>query len=336
MRHPFVAGVAFVVVALITATVLRDDVLTSVGEDAASETTLTFDTARSNGLERPTWAVGDAWLVDVEGGPMWEPMAAGAWTCTLGIVEASPEAYRMGSSCPALAARLVLDPSLPFAMMGPGLGALQEDSTIEFFQWPLQAGRTWSTMWGEQELSVSAKYEPAVEGPLGKEPGFRLEMVDNSGARVATYNYVPSLRWWSHFEAAGLRLTVLAHGSDEALLTAAVEEVFSAGGVTVVGGADNTFDLAPNVALVYVHHAMRGASAQNVRVESPAGTVYSCFCSTNEAFGPPLGELLPQNEWEHARVVDGVPGTWSVDTSGVEAGATALTLYAVRLIAHAR
>lgn len=342
MRHWVIAAAAFVVVALLTATLLQPEAepLSPAATEGSEAGSLTFERARTDGAARPEWRVGDAWRVLVDGGPEWEHAGAAAAPCLIGVVEADATRYRMGASCPDLAARLAIDPNLPFAELGPDLDARAADAErTAFFQWPLHAGDSWTTTFLGRDVVVTAKYEPAVEGPLGKEPGFLLEMVDEAGERVATYTFAPSLQWWSTFElSSGARLEVVGHerGHGETLMSASAEEVLSARYTTGAGNPVRSFDVGPDAQLVYIDHLLEGPNAQYVRVEKPSGAhAYDCLCSSGASTGLAIvPEEVSAGSWRHARVVDAEPGTWSVLTPRAGTGTMTLTVHAVRLTEH--
>ena len=170
-------------------------------QDAAS---LEAAAMREHGLERPEWRPGMAWRV---------AFPRTDFSCTLVVAQADEGGYLQGSACQG-AQRLAAEDAMyrfPFlGRFGPDLQGLEEpERPVRFYAWPLTDGARWRTHWYAGEVEVVAAFAPDVEGPHGPEPGFRLEMHDEEGDRVATYDYVPSLRWWGSFRYAnGFRMEV--------------------------------------------------------------------------------------------------------------------------------
>ncbi len=157
---------------------------------------------------RPTWLEGRAWLVDF----------GDADPCWVVVARADADGFRQGFSCEGdrrFAASLSARGARGVGNFSRDLEGLGDDEAVAFFQWPLRDGAKWATTWYGQDVEVHARYASRLDGPSGKEPGFKLEMVDDNDETILRYDYVPSLGWWSTFATeSGFAMQVLDHVDD--------------------------------------------------------------------------------------------------------------------------
>lgn len=78
------------------------------------------------------------------------------------------------------------------------------------YEFPISHGKTWTGSveqllnWNtynftDHALTMTATYEARIDTPLGFYPGFWIDAIDQNGERLARYNYVPAIGWFSHF-----------------------------------------------------------------------------------------------------------------------------------------
>jgi hypothetical protein len=148
---------------------------------------------QQRGLDAPDWEIGDAWGLT---------FPETKYACTLVVTREDDQGYEMSAACDDLA---IADALFDYNFMGQmtrGLGGVTPAGTIEFFQWPLEDGKSWETRWFGSEVTVRATFDPAIPGPSGDEPGFTL-VGEFEGNIFVRYEYLPSLRWWNGLRYEG-------------------------------------------------------------------------------------------------------------------------------------
>lgn len=159
--------------------------------------------ARETGIaERPEWSVGEAWRVQFDEG---EPV------CWLVVVDAT-EGYRQGVACEtdeseAIAVNLAVWQEPWIASFTKDLEAVGDGTNepTRWFDWPLEHGKSWTTSYAGVETVVRVEHNDGA---------FELTMaLADSEETFATYDYDPSIQWWSQlrFEDSGYEFRVHAH-----------------------------------------------------------------------------------------------------------------------------
>ena len=183
-------------------------------------------------LAMPEWAVGDAWTYDFNGAST--AYVVTAETGSDWIMETDSEE------------RSFSDQREDVSRLGPqrksDLAGSQGDDRVEFFRWPLEAGKTWTTRW--DHLDVAIRVADVVDGVATLEANLASD-----GSLAYRYTYDAEQRWFGdlrHFEPDGNELVHLvlkearhgwtgtivrwdlavvnaSHGSDGATVTGPVE-----------------------------------------------------------------------------------------------------------------
>lgn len=147
-------------------------------------------------VDAPTWRVGDAWLVKAFGINDGEASAL--------VVANADTDYELLPTSESLASfDAMFDISYVGRIRGADLAGGQQGQPIQFFNFPLEDGKTWKTTWDGQELTLRAGFDGNITTPLGKQPGFTIQGTLGDGATYLTYDYVPALRWWSRLAFEG-------------------------------------------------------------------------------------------------------------------------------------
>lgn len=146
-------------------------------------------------VDAPVWVKGDAWTIESYG--------VGASRSTLVVAHADGSSYQFATTSDDLAMfDAIFDISYIGRIRASDLAGHQQDQPIQFFQFPLADGKTWSTTWDGNEVALRAGFVPAIDSPAGKLPGFVIQGSTADGSTYVTYDYVPSLRWLSRMEFA--------------------------------------------------------------------------------------------------------------------------------------
>lgn len=167
-----------------------------MGTDQGSELPLSEGEGTSRSLLKPEWAVGDAWIYEFGG--VATAYVITSETATDWIVETDS------------AERSFADAREDISRLGPqrksDLAGSQGGDRVEFFRWPLEAGRSWGTRW--DHLDVEVRVVDVVDGVA------TLEATRASDSSLAyRYTYSAGERWFGdlrHFAPDGTELVHLA------------------------------------------------------------------------------------------------------------------------------
>jgi hypothetical protein len=216
------------------------------------------DRAAASSPAKPEWAVGDAWTYDVNGEPA--TYVVTSETALDWIVETDS------------GERAFADAREDVSRLGPqrkaDLAGSQGEDRVEFFRWPLEAGKTWRTRWDQQELTIRV---------LGVTPASgELEALDPGGSRLYHYQYDGEAGWFSeltHFAPDGavlvaLKLTKVQHNWTGTVVRWALDEIAASSGSdgAFVGGP---FEVPAGTTDLWAdyHFTCTGAAGWSVIVE---------------------------------------------------------------------
>lgn len=321
---PDVAGLIAFGVALVATVALlpvvappADPGLPSEGDmvDAAS--------MREEGLQAPVWSRGDAWRVQF---PRTD------FECALVVVAGNEtDGYRQGAACDGQEGLATEEAIFAYAFlgdMGPGLeGRDRDGESVTFFDWPLTDGKGWTTSWNGRELDVVATFSETLEGPDGREPGFHIEMRSEDEV-FATYDYLPSLSWWSDLQLAnGFQMVVQGFepGWEGEVSTAEAGLSLALGGSTLVP-LSGSFSCEAEDDLLVLVRSWDPAAVRRLSVTTPSGG----NAHSETALLPSSGS----SEFSVAYMPPEV-GTWQVDLLHAGMGARVdVEVHAVRFTTH--
>ncbi|MHB1260594.1 MAG: hypothetical protein ACYC2H_02635 [Thermoplasmatota archaeon] len=186
----------------------------------------------SASVSAPTWAIGDAWTYDFDGAATTYVITSE--TATDWMMETDSEERAFG------------DLRDDVSRLGPqrksDLAGSQGGDRVAFFRWPLEANKTWTTRWDQQEVRVTV-----LEVADGKAS---LEARQAGGAQevVYLYKYDSTARWFSELQRfdAGeslllIRLTQAVHNWTGTIVHWTLDEVIAdegRDGATVTGPFD--------------------------------------------------------------------------------------------------
>lgn len=133
-------------------------------------------------LEVPEWNVGSFWTFSSSG-------PGGIGTYTLAVGESTGSDYVIGTDHDALA---FFDATDPISTMGPqrksDLAGSQGTTRVEFFKWPLEDGKTWSTTWDGEVHEITANRTSERE--------FSFTATVGGETRIQ-YAYDHSVKWFT-------------------------------------------------------------------------------------------------------------------------------------------
>lgn len=251
-------------------------------------------------VSSPAWDVGDAWSVVSTGNGT--PRSS-----TLVVTQADAAGYVVSTDDESLAAFDALhDVSYVGLIRASDLAGSQHEAPVQFFAFPLTDGKTWTTTWDGREIRLTARWVPAMETSAGIHPGFTIEGTDGDKPYVA-YDYVPSLRWWSHLAFAngyGFRVERVHSGWSGQLVTAQTQVLLEGLGETPAG-SPNVHPFTVDDGQSFVSLTLTGKAslyARGLVVLRPDGKVQPTTAPTfqatsQEAF---IDERLPPTpgEWK--------------------------------------
>lgn len=257
---------------------------------------------KNSSVDAPEWRVGDAWTVETHGAG--EPERA-----TLVVASASGAMYEMRSTSEQMATfDAVFDVSYLGDVRASDLAGHQQGQPIRFFAFPLEDGKSWTTTWDGQEISLRAGFSPSIPAPGGAKPGFIIQGTTADGQTYVEYDYVPALRWWSHIvftEGYGFKVTAatanwtgeVLEGTSKVLLTLAPAgpTTSTPGGVFMVEAGQSA------VTVIVMGHA--SAYARGLAIVDPDGTEHA---------GPVAEESPAPGAVFDLRILPGTAGEWRV------------------------
>lgn len=293
------AGVAFALGAAIAILALPD-APEEIAMTSVDEAEVALEQIRSTGIaELPTWRVGDAWRVQFnEGDPI----------CWMVVADVG-EAYRQGVACEDGSEAIAVDLAVSrapfvgtFTHEIEGIGDPDADAT-RWYDWPLSDGKSWTTTYGETDVSVSALL---VDGR------FQLTMTyDDGSSELARYDYDPALRWWSEirFESGyvfRVHERATAWSGPVAVATADLAALMSS---QIVTGSTSVFTAGGDDDYI-VLIAQRPTNA----VE------YWDLTGPNGASRTDYAAPLARNPTSYYELIPATPGEWTYREVGMGAG----------------
>ena len=154
------------------------------------------EAAAGRSLLKPAWAVGDAWVYEFNGD-----------STTYVIASETETDWIMETDSPE---RSFADLREDISRLGPqrksDLAGSQGEDRVEFFRWPLEAGKTWSTRW--DQLDIDVRVVDLVEGVATLE----ATRADD-GSLAYRYTFSAGERWFGdlrHFASDGAELVHLS------------------------------------------------------------------------------------------------------------------------------
>lgn len=199
----------------------------------------------------PTWRVGDFWTYRLSGGPIDEPRDA-----TLVVAANGSEGYVVETTDRQMA---FVDAQDDISFLGPQSRTTragdQNGTAVQFFQWPLETNRSWTTTWDGIERTVTVD---SVQGDTAQ-----LVARGPDGEVDVEYTYDAEAGWVStwrfHGIDATLELTDAGSGFDGTYVTVELEEVF-AGNLTGPSGGFGWSQLVGGAADDFWYQGAYGAS----------------------------------------------------------------------------
>lgn len=246
----------------------------------------------------PVWRVGDAWAITPLGEDDAEPgflvvTSADAGTYTLQPTSGSLASYDA-----------MFDVSFVGKIRARDLAGHQQGAPIQFFDFPLSDGKTWTTTWDGREVALAATATPR---------GFDITgTVD--GAPFVAYDFDPGMRWWSKLlfaEGYGLQVTRFVEGWTGELAIATAKVVFESGpAVPIASGGVAAFTVDEGQDLVLLSVTGGGVLwLRGFMLFDPSGTPYLTSNTTNLQLSEGVGEA---SAYRYQDELPPTPGAWHV------------------------
>lgn len=245
----------------------------------------------------PLWSVGDAWTGMSKNGEQTRPI-------TLVVTMAEGDFYTVETTDPKTAGwDAMFDVSYVGRIRARDLAGSQQDQPVQFYDFPLADGKSWTTIWDGLEVALTATKSARGFDIVGT--------VD--GAEYVRLDYVHDLRWFSKLEFAegyGITLERVESGWTGEIVAASAKIVYEghpAAPVGSPGAGAFTMDEGQAFGMLTV----TGGGSQWARLlylVQPNGQPYLTTSTTNaeaEGMGPRqvfLYEMLPAmaGAWEIA------------------------------------
>lgn len=311
MRAPATAGL-LVAVLLVAGCLGGPSEVSSAATDAAgppslsdAPVTLPGDAvAATMGAQPPVWNVGDAWATtafDDEGTQQ-------GWFV---VTRADADGYTTETTSERLAGFDAMFDVSYLGRLRADLAGSQNGVPVQFFSFPLEDGKSWTTGWDGREVALTATKAAdrfLITGTMEGEP-------------YVEYDYVPSLRWWSKIEFAagyGFRVDTATTNWTGTLATATGELLYESETAlpvaTLNSGAFTVTEGASFAALTLVGGGPAWARA--LVLTDPAGAPYMTSTPNVEFAEAPSGffyhEQLPATpgQWHIGAPAVHEPGGW--------------------------
>lgn len=249
-------------------------------------------------FDAPVWSVGDAWTMEAPNGPV-----------TLVVTQADASGYTLATDDEGLAGfDAMFDVSYVGRIRASDLAGSQGGQPIQFFSFPLEDGKRWTTTWDGLAVDLTATYSAAIPTPLGAQPGFTIEGKSGEEPYVH-YSYVPALRWWSHlaFEGYEVKVTQASRNWTGTYVEAVAKPVFeSATSAPVAMPGAGAFTVDEGQSFLMLSLAGEApAHARALVVTDPSGAPYMTQTSNFEASPQHGGYFLTER-------MPATPGQWHV------------------------
>jgi hypothetical protein len=249
-------------------------------------------------LDKPAWALGDAWTYSVDGSETTYVITAETATDWLMETDSAERAFA--------------EQREDISRLGPqrksDLAGSQGADRVEFFRWPLTDGASWSTRWDGQTVTIAASV--GVMGDAG------LTATDEAGNVVYRYSYQEATRWFTQLDRyapdgtqeVSLRLTKAVRNWTGNVAQWSLQPIIEGSGPAgvsppVVGGP---FEVAAGTTDLWAeyHFTCTGTGGFSVVVE-PINPGLAANQGMQDS-GPCV-----QVDWEGAFVEGPHPGTWA-------------------------
>lgn len=248
--------------------------------------------------DAPLWNVGDAWSIMSMGNDATEQSY-------LVVVAADGDSYTLATTSESQAGYdAMFDISFIGKIRARDLAGHQQGEPVQFFDFPLADGKTWTTTWDGFEVTLTAKQTPK---------GFDIVGVRADGEPHVTYDYDPALRWWSKLEfpeGYGIKADRLVEGWTGAIVTGTAELVFdSAPAPALANPGSGSFTIAEGQSFGMVLVMGGGeAWARGFQLFEPAGTPY--LDSTIGTFE--FGDAMTAHSFRYQQPIPATPGEWHI------------------------
>lgn len=270
-------------------------------------------------VEAPVWSVGDAWTVSTPDRSL-----------TLVVTQADASGYTLSTDNEDVASYdAMFDVSFLGRIRASDLAGEQGGVPIQFFSFPLEDGKKWSTQWDGLTIDLTATFNPAVSTPLGARPGFMIEGKNGEESYVH-YSYVPDLRWWSHiaFEGYEVKVEKVAQNWTGTYVEAVAKPVFeSATSLPFAMSGVGAFTVDEGQSFLMLSLAGEAeAHARALFITDPSGAPYMTQTSNVEASPQPDRYFLTER-------MPATPGQWHIAAPLLHHphGGFALAVYQVAL-----
>lgn len=265
----------------------------------------------------PLWHAGDAWAIVSHG-------FGDEQRSFLVVTAADTASYTIGTTSEQAAGfDAMYDVSYIGRIRASDLAGAQQEQIIQFFDFPLADGKTWSTTWDGLEVALTATKSVRGFDIIGKA----------DGEDYVSYDYAPDLRWWSHLDFVrdeyGFKVESAQSGWKGSLVTATATQVYASEAATPVV-SPNIGSFTMDEGQSYGMVALSGGGAAWARafyLVDPAGQPYLTQSITNiDASGTPL--WVAQQEQ-----IPATPGEWRLVSPAVHdpTGGFSVTVHEVAL-----
>lgn len=247
-------------------------------------------------FEVPLWERGDAWTIqsaDTGGEPE---------TSTFVVTDVTSDSYMLSTTSERLAGYdAMFDVSYVGKMRARDLAGSQQGQAVQYYDFPLTDGKTWSTLWDGGTVTLKAT-------KTGK--GFDIVGTDQDGAPYVTYDFVPDMKWWSHIEfAAGYGFTVqrFVQGWKGDTVVATANPIFQAfSSMPVANPGSGDFTVSEGQSFVLVSLAGGGGPwARGFYLVQPDGVPYMTETGNAEAAADTHG-------YSYEERLPPLAGTWHI------------------------
>ena len=265
----------------------------------------------------PVWKSGDAWSISTSGG------GAQSEHSVLVVTSDSSDAYNLATTSATLATfDALFDISYIGKIRADDLAGTQGTTPVKFFDFPLADGKTWSTLWDNKTINITAKSSGAG--------AFAITAMD--GAKTyASYDYQPAVKWWDRLEfAGGYVLKVDRFGENwtgEYRVATAKMILDSTTAIPVMTINSQPFTVdAAQTSVILSFFGGSSAYARGYALQDPSNAPYQGNATPADAQptggGVAFQETLPPT-----------PGTWHIEapTAHAPGGFFRLTIHEIRV-----
>lgn len=272
-------------------------------------------------IEVPVWSVGDAWTGTAHEGEESRPY-------TIVVTKVEGDAYTVETTDGTNAGwDAMFDVSYLGKIRARDLAGSQQGQPVQFFDFPLTDGKTWTTTWDGLEVKLTATQTPRgydIAGTVDDELYVELD-------------YVPALRWWSKLqfvEGYGITLDRVQSSWTGTLATATAKLLYEGHPAAPVG--------SPGVA----NFTMDDAQSYGIATVAGGGTQWARAFYLIQPDGLPfMGTKIQNFELEGAgprgvflyEEIPALAGTWGIAAPSVHdpAGAFYVQVHEIAIVEKA-